>query len=154
MMANYPNFQQELGPCSLFLGYIEMLFAHFSKNPDMYGYVGKLLWQHLNLWLLSNPREKSLICVGISWCEYLRVQHTDPNLAYSKEITWKCFFYGKGLQLNSCKGSYYVFFLYQVGVLGRGLRFLGWLDGWFFGEGWLIGGGGGADHGWAALWTL
>ena len=43
--------------------YIEMLVRHFSIDPDIYGYVGKLLEQHFNVWLFLNPGDKYLILV-------------------------------------------------------------------------------------------
>ena len=58
--------------------YTEMLVQHFSINPDIYGNVGKLLKQHLNLWLFSNPGDTFLIlnlfmCI---FCLFLKIyQH-------------------------------------------------------------------------------
>ena len=42
-----------------------MLIWHFSMDPDIYNYVGKLPKQHFNVWLFSNPGEKILILVEI-----------------------------------------------------------------------------------------
>jgi hypothetical protein len=44
---------------------LEMLIWHFSMDPDIYNYAGKLPKQHFNVWLFSNPGEKILILVEI-----------------------------------------------------------------------------------------
>ena len=60
---------------------LEMLIWHFSMDPDIYNYAGKLPKQHFNVWLFSNPGEKILILVEILWSQDLRVEHLQcPNL--------------------------------------------------------------------------
>ena len=54
---------------------IEILFCHFSDNPDICVHVGKLPKQHFNVRLFSNPGDKILILVKIYLSQALRVQH-------------------------------------------------------------------------------
>ena len=42
-----------------------MLVRHFSMDPDINCYVGKLPKQYFNVWLFSNPGDKFLILVEI-----------------------------------------------------------------------------------------
>ena len=58
-----PNFNknQDLVPWIGDKRYIKMLVGHFSNNLEIGGYIGKLLEEHLNVWLFSNPGDKILI---------------------------------------------------------------------------------------------
>ena len=44
---------------------IEMLVLHFSNNPDIHGFNGKISEQYFDVWLSSNPGDKIIILVEI-----------------------------------------------------------------------------------------
>ena len=58
-----------------------MLIWYFSNNLDIYDFVGKLPKQHFNVWLLSNPRDKSLFLLKFNEAKIseLTVKHFRDN---------------------------------------------------------------------------
>ena len=54
---------------------MQLDFRQFARNNIYVSIPGKFSEIHLHAWLFSNPCEKVLIIVAISWSPYLRVQY-------------------------------------------------------------------------------
>ena len=84
-----------------------MLVHHFSTDPDIYCYVGKLPEHRLILWLFSNPGDKFIILVKSivkpgsqsGTCVYIKKSYLDTSI----QLTFFLVFLIKGgatLQLS------------------------------------------------------